>query len=143
VAKIEIKMPEDFLLRISRLADKTDEIIPRVLEAGGKVVLDKVKSNLSSVVGRGTKEKSRSTGELERSLGLSPAKQNRDANWDVKVGFAEPRSNGDSNAKIANILEYGRSGQPPKPFLKPARSQSRSACIEAMKAKFETEVDGI
>jgi hypothetical protein len=46
VAKIEIKMPEDFLLRISRLADKTDEIIPRVLEAGGKVVLDKVKSNL-------------------------------------------------------------------------------------------------
>ncbi len=61
----------------------------------------------------------------------------------MKVGFAEPRSNGDSNAKIANILEYGRSGQPPKPFLKPARSQSRSACIEAMKAKFETEVDGI
>jgi HK97 gp10 family phage protein len=143
VAKIEIKMPENFLLRISRLADKTDEIIPRVLEAGGKVVLDKVKSNLSSVVGRGTKEKSRSTGELERSLGLSPAKQNRDGNWDVKVGFAEPRSNGDSNAKIANILEYGRSGQPPKPFLKPARSQSRSACIEAMKAKFESEVDGI
>ncbi len=143
MAKIEIKMPENFLLRISRLADKTDEIIPRVLEAGGKVVLDKVKSNLSSVVGRGTKEKSRSTGELERSLGLSPAKQNRDGNWDVKVGFAEPRSNGDSNAKIANILEYGRSGQPPKPFLKPARSQSRSACIEAMKAKFESEVDGI
>ena len=89
------------------------------------------------------REKSRSTGELERSLGLSPAKQNRDGNWDVKVGFAEPRSNGDSNAKIANILEYGRSGQPPKPFLKPARSQSKNTCIEAMKAKFESEVDGI
>lgn len=143
MAKAQIKMPEEFLLKVSRLADQTDVIIPKVLEAGGKVVLSKVKSNLSSVVGSGTKEKSRSTGELERSLGLSPAKQNRDGNWDVKIGFAEPRSDGGSNAKIANILEYGKSGQPPKPFLKPARSQSKSACIETMKAKLQEEVDGI
>lgn len=143
MAKAEIKMPEDFLLKLSRLGDQTDTIIPKVLEAGGVVVLDKVKSNLSSVVGSGTKGRSRSTGELERSLGLSPAKQNRNGDWDVKVGFAEPRSDSDSNAKIANILEYGKSGQPPKPFLKPARTQSRSACINAMKAKLQEEVDDI
>ena len=143
MAKAEIKMPEEFLQKISRLGDKTDEIIPKVLEAGGEVVLSKVKSNLSSVVGSGTKEKSRSTGELERSLGLSPAKQNRDGNWDVKVGFSEPRRDGGSNAKIANILEYGKSGQLPKPFMKPARTQSKSACIETMKAKLQEEVDGI
>lgn len=143
MAKSQIKMPEEFLLKVSRLADQTDVIIPKVLEAGGEVVLSKVKSNLSSVVGSDTKEKSRSTGELERSLGLSPAKQNRDGNWDVKIGFAEPRSDGDSNAKIANILEYGKSGQPPKPFLKPARTQSKSACIETMKSKLQEEVDGI
>lgn len=143
MAKAEIKMPDDFLLKLSRLGDQTDTIIPKVLEAGGKVVLDKIKSNLSSVVGSGTKEKSRSTGELERSLGLSPAKQNRNGDWDVKVGFTEPRSDSDSNAKIANILEYGKSGQPPKPFLKPARTQSRSACINAMKTKLQEEVDDI
>ncbi len=143
MAKSQIKMPEEFLLKVSRLADQTDVIIPKVLEAGGEVVLSKVKSNLSSVVGSGTKEKSRSTGELERSLGLSPAKQNWDGNWDVKIGFAESRSDGDSNAKIANILEYGKSGQPPKPFLKPARTQSKSACIETMKSKLQEEVDGI
>lgn len=143
MAKVQINMPEDFLLKLSRLADKTDEIVPKVLEAGGEIVLAKAKNNLSGVVGRGTKEESRSTGELERSLGLSPAKQNRDGNWDVKVGFAEPRSDGTSNAKIANILEYGRHGQPPKPFLKPARTQSRAAAIGAMKAKFEQEADGV
>lgn len=143
MAKAQIKMPEEFLLKVSQLADQTDVIIPKVLEAGGEVVLSKVKSNLSSVVGNGTKEKSRSTGELERSLGLSPALQNRDGNWDVKIGFAEPRSDGGSNAKIANILEYGKSGQPPKPFLKPAKSQSKNACIETMKAKLQEEVDGI
>ena len=68
--KIEMKMPEEFLLKLSRLGNKTDEIIPKVLEAGGEVVLSKAKSNLSSVVGHGTKTKSRSTGELEDSLGL-------------------------------------------------------------------------
>ena len=144
MAKIEMKMPEDFLLKLSRLGDQTDEIIPKVLEAGGEVVLAKAKSNLSSVVGRGTKLKSRSTGELERSLGLSPAKQKRDGSgWDIKIGFAEPRSDGGSNAKIANILEYGKHGQPPKPFMRPARRQSRNAAIEAMKAKFNQEVERI
>lgn len=144
MAKIELKLPTDFEERLSRLAERTDEIIPKVLEAGGEVVLSKVKGNLSSVVGQGTKEESRTTGELERSLGLSPAKQKRDGSgWDIKVGFAEPRSDGGSNAKIANILEYGKHGQAPKPFLKPAKSQSKNAAIEVMKAKFESEVDGI
>lgn len=144
MAKVEIKIPDDFLLRLSRLENKTDEIIPKVLEAGGEVVLAKVKGNLATAVGRDMKEPSRSTGELERSLGLSPAKQKRDGSgWDVKVGFKEPRSDGGSNAKIANILEYGRHGQPPRPFLKPAKSQSKNAAIEAMKEKFESEVNGV
>ena len=144
MAKAETKMPEEFLLKLSRLGDKTDEIIPRVLEAGGEVALAKVKGNLSSAVGRETKEKSRATGELQRSLGISPAKQKRDGSgWDIKVGFAEPRSDGGSNAKIANILEYGKHGQPARPFLKPARTQSRKPAIEAMKARFEQEVEGL
>lgn len=48
-----------------------------------------------------------------------------------------------ANAKIATILEYGKSGQPAKPFLKPARSSSRNACINAMKAKLDEEVEKI
>lgn len=144
MARAEMKMPEDFLLKVSRLNEKTDEILPRVLEAGGQVVLERVKSNLSAVVGKGTKEPSRSTGELESALGLSPAKPKRDGSgWDIKIGFAEPRPGGGSNAKIANILEYGKHGQPPKPFLKPAKTQSRKACIETMEAKLNEEVRGI
>ena len=143
MAKVTMKMPEDFLLKVSQLNDKTDEIIPRVLKAGGEVVLDKVKSNLNSAVGRDTKYPSRSTGELSAALGISPALQDRDGNHNVKVGFSEPRRDGSSNAKIANIIEYGKSGQPAKPFLKPAKSSSRKPCIEAMKAKLEEEVNQI
>ena len=140
MAKATWKLPEDFLIKVSRLADKTDEIIPKVLEAGAE---DKVRSNLQSVIGSGTKYDSRSTGELLRSLGTSPALQDRNGDFDIKVGFSEPRSDGDSNAKIATILEYGKSGQPAKPFLKPARSSSKNACISAMKAKLDEEVEKI
>jgi len=143
VAKATMKMPEEFLLKISRLGEKTDEIIPRVLEAGGEIVEAKVKSNLQSVIGKGTQEQSRSTGELISALGVSPAKQDRNGDFNVKVGFSEPRSDGKSNAMIASILEYGKSGQPPKPFLKPAKSSSKKACTDAMKQRLEREVDGI
>lgn len=140
MAKIDIKMPDDFLEKLSKLGSHTDEISERVLEAGGEVVLAKISTNLSSVVGKDTKVDSRSTGELERSLGMSRARVDRQGNHNIKIGFAEPRSDGGSNAKIANILEYGRHGQPAKPFLKPAKSSSKSACEAAMKQKLEEEI---
>lgn len=141
MAKVQFQVPEDFLLKLSRLGEKTDDILPRVLEAGGEVVLGKVRANLQAVVGRDTKETSRSTGELVSALGLSPAKIDRDGNYNVKVGFAEPRTGGKSNAMIASVLEYGKSGQPPKPFLKPAKSAARAPCMEAMKRALEQEVE--
>ena len=143
MAKAAYKMPEDFLLKLSRLGEKTDKIIPKVLEAGGEVVEAKVKSNLQAVIGSGTKEESRSTGELISALGVSSARQDKDGNFNVKVGFSEPRTDGKSNAMIAGVLEYGKSGQPPKPFLKSAKSASKSACVDAMIAAFEKEVENI
>ena len=140
MAKVDIKMPDEFLEKLSKLGAQTDEISERVLEAGGEVVLAKIRSNLASVVGKDTKVGSRSTGELERSLGMSKARVDRNGNHNIKIGFAEPRSDGGSNAKIANILEYGRHGQPAKPFLKPAKSSSKSACEAAMKQKLEEEI---
>lgn len=143
MAKASFKMPEDFLMKISKLAERTDDILPRVLQAGGEVVEAKIHSNLQSVIGKDTKEKSRSTGELVGALGVSPAKQDKDGNFNVKVGFSENRSDGKSNAMIAGVLEYGKHGQPPRPFMKPAKSSTKNSCIEAMKAALEREVDSI
>jgi len=143
MARGSYKMPEDFLLKVSTLAEKTDEIIPKVLEAGGEVVKAKVKANLQATIGSDTRLPSRSTGELIDALGVTPAGVDRDGNYNVKVGFDEPRKDGESNAKIANILEYGKSGQPAKPFLKPAKTASRNACIEAMKRKLDDEISKI
>ena len=52
-------------------------------------------------------------------------------------------TDGSSNAKIANILEYGTSSQQAKPFLKPAKSAVKKQCVDAMKSAFEKEVEGL
>ncbi|HEX3017005.1 MAG TPA: HK97-gp10 family putative phage morphogenesis protein [Caproicibacter sp.] len=143
MAKVDIRLPEEFLIKISRLGEKTDEIIPKVLEAGAAVVLPKMKANLRDSIGRNTKYKSRSSGELLEALGVSPARQDKDGNFNVKIGFREPRKDGGVNAKLANILEYGKSGQPPKPFLKPAKAASRKPCIQAMEQKLEQEIENL
>lgn len=143
MAKADVKMPDEFLAKLSRLGLQTDSIAKKVLQAGGEVALDKVRSNLKAVVGSGTKSESRSTGELERSLGLSPVMVDKNGNHDIKIGFSEPRTDGSSNAKIANILEYGTSSQQAKPFLKPAKSAVKKQCVDAMKSVFEKEVEGL
>ena len=151
MARAEIKMPEKFLLAVSRLEEQTDTIIAKSIEAGGKVVLDKVKGNLQSVVGKGTKLPSRTSGELISALGLSPVKVSRKGIHNAKVGWNEPRrkqyaARGKrsyytiTNAMIATVLEYGKHGQPAKPFLKPAKTASRKPCQEAMQQTLEEEV---
>lgn len=143
MAKVDIKMPDDFLLKISKLGSDFDPVAEKVLKAGGEVVFKRTKSNLSAVIGKGTKHESRSTGELEKALGVTSVRLDRNGNHNIKIGFSEPRTDGESNAKIANILEYGKHGQPAKPFLKPARSASKSECISVMKSTFEEEVKKI
>lgn len=140
MAKVTMHLPDEFLQKLSKLGDKTDSITKDVLKAGGEVVLKKVQSSLSAVVGKDTKQPSRSTGELEKSLGVSAPLLDKNGNYNVKVGFAEPRSDGQSNAKLANILEYGKHGQPAKPFLAPARRAAKKPCEAAMRAKFEEEM---
>jgi HK97 gp10 family phage protein len=133
------KLPEDFLAKLSALGNKTDDIVPKVLAAGGEVVLAKVKSNLQAVLGKG--KHSRPTGELLDALGVSGARMDKAGTWNVKIGFSEPRHDGKSNAMIASVLEHGKHNQPPRPFLKPAKSAAKAECISTMVAKLNEELD--
>ncbi len=140
MAEVTVKLPDEFLKKLTRLDEQTDAICTKMLEAGAEVAEEKIRANLQAVIGRDIQGPSRSTGELLRSLGVSAVRQDADGVLNIKVGFAEPRSDGESNAKIANILEYGKHGQTPKPFLKPAKTASRAPCSAAMQQTFEEEV---
>ena len=139
MAKMKAKMPDELIAKLSRLGQRTDEVCEKALQAGAEVAESAISTNLSAVIGKGTKKPSRSSGQL----GSSPVKVNDKGDYDIKVGFAEPRSGGESNAKIANILEYGKSGQPPKPFLKPAKSKARKQIMTAMTDTLEREMNDV
>jgi HK97 gp10 family phage protein len=128
-------LPKEFLDSLSKLEARTDDIAPKILEAGGNVVLQEVRSRLRAALS------GKSTGELEAALGMSPAKVDREGNHNIKIGFREPRRGGKSNAMIANVIEFGKHGQPPRPFLKPAKTASRKACVDAMTAVLESELN--
>lgn len=120
MAKCTYKLPDDFLKKISSLGKRMDEVSEKVLQAGGEVVLKNTKANLQSSLSGD------STGELASALGLSSVRLDREGNPNIKLGFDEPRSDGSSNAMVANILEYGKFNQPPRPFLKPAKTKSKN-----------------
>lgn len=141
MAKCEMKLPDDILLSLSKLGDKLDTAAPKALEAGGKVVLRQMQQNLRAVVGKDTKYPSRSKGDLEQSLGITPALQDRNGNWNIRVGVGDSKdSMGVPNALKAQVLEYGKSGQLPRPWMKPAKRKAKREMEQAMKAVLESEV---
>ena len=137
MAKVTAKLPDAFTEKLAALGDRTDEVCEKMLEAGGKIALQAVRNNLSAVIGSGTKYPSRSTGELQSTLGMSPVKLDKNGNYDIKIGFNEPHSGGVSNAMIASIIEYGKTGQKAKPFMKPAKRSCKSDVEAAMIEVFE------
>ena len=143
MADVSVKLPEEFMKRLSTIGEKQDEISARVLIAGAEVVEKRLRSALTSVVGKGTKYESRSTGELVSALGISPVGIGFNGGSNIKVGLSEPHTGGVSNAMLANIIEYGKSGQPPKPFLKAVKSSSKKEVEAAMKQKLDEELNNI
>ena len=134
MAKCSAKLPEELLKKLSRIGCNMDAIADSALKAGGEVVLKNTKSNLENMV------KGPSTGQLVNALGLSPVLLDRNGNYNIKVGFDEYRADGSANAMVANIIEYGKHGQPARPFLKNAKTKSKKECETVMAQKIEEEI---
>ena len=152
MAKMTIKMPDKFLDSLKGIEKNAGTIIDKALDAGAEIIEKAVLEKLRSVIGSGVKASSRSTGELISSLGVSPPDVDAAGVRNVRIGFNEPRRkqskakgkrsyNTATNAMIANTIEYGRHGQPPKPFMKPAKSSSQKQAIEIMKKVVNSEME--
>ena len=140
MAKCNIKLPEEFLRKLTSLGTRTDEVAKKALTAGGEIILAKTKENLLSVIGKDTKYPSKSSGQLVSALGLTPVRVDRNGNYNIKIGFDEYRRDGTSNAGVANIIEYGKHGQPAKPFLAPAKKQAGKQALARMQEIIEEEL---
>lgn len=165
MAKLTVMLPDDFLLKISKIEQNADEIVSTALQEGAKVYKEAMQQELDRVIGHGTKSESRSTGELQHSLGVTPTKIDANGLLNVRIGFNEPRKNQTAdahtahkrrgrskksrsykeltNAMIAATIEYGRTGQSPKPFQKRARKKAEEAGSEAASRALDREVGNL
>lgn len=143
MARVQIKLPNDFIVALDSASSLIDNSAEQVLKAGANIVEPRMRSNLSAAIGSSTKQPSRSTGQLAKALGTAPVKVNSRGDYNVKVGFTENRDDGRANALIANVLEHGRSNQPARPFLAPTRSQTRRAAITAMKQTLAARIEQV
>lgn len=132
MAKAQITLPTAFIDSLDAASALLDAAAGDVLNAGAGVVEPRLRANLTAAIGQGAAP-SRSTGQLLGALGTTAVRVNSKGEHNVKIGFAENRRDGRSNALIANVLEHGRSNQPARPFLAPTRSQTRRPATEAMK----------
>lgn len=163
MAKLTVKMPEEFEKKISQLDKNADEIVSATLQEAAQVYKEAMKQELENAIGRNTKVESRSTGELQQSLGVTPTMIDTNGLVNVRVGFNEPRKHQTAdahsehsrknrrktksrsyqkmtNAMIAATIEYGRTGQEPKPFQKKAKKKGERAAGEAAARAFDREV---
>ena len=143
-----IQFDDDFSKKLAALGSHTDEILEKAMSAGAEAALPIVRAELQGAIGGDTKVQSRSTGELVDSLGISPVMVDNKGITNVKIGFSEPRRHQYiakkkrsyytvTNAMIANVLEYGKSGQPPRPWLKRAKTQA----TKVFRAKAQEIID--
>lgn len=143
MAKMQIRLPNAFIDSLGAASLVLETSADEVLEAGAAVVESRMRANLTGAIGRATKQASRSTGQLLGALGTTSVRANSQGDHNVKVGFAENRRDGRSNALIANVLEHGRSNQSARPFLAPTRSQTRRGAIQAMKTVLTAKIEQV
>ena len=143
MAKVTVEFPDDIVKKLASLERRTDAVLAKTLQAGADVVKPVFQTKLASAIGRNTKRKSTSTGQLVSALGVSPVKTADDGSVDIKIGFNEPRQDGKRNAMIAGILEHGNSNQPARPFLSATKSAVKAPATQAMIDAFNQEVNDL
>lgn len=139
MAKMTIRGVDDLALQISKLGKMSEEISKNVVMAGAQPVADAIRQELQKNLA-GSKY---STGDLEKSLGITPPGVDSQGNVNTKVGFDGYDRDGVPNQLKARVMESGSSNQKKKPFVRSAVNKSKKKAIEEMQKKYDQEVKQI
>lgn len=138
MAGIKIRTSEELIRKLERLSGQdADEVAKRAVYVGAGYMAERVKESLRSVVSENA------TGDLEKSLGITPIKLNRNGDWAAKIGFSGYDRKGTSNILKARVLESGSSKQQKRPFVSTALKRYRKIAQERMKNEVEITIDKI
>jgi len=134
MARFSFKAGEDYAIKLSKLATNSEEIAKKAIYEGVTIVADEIKKNLQGVLS------DEATGDLVESFGVTPIEKDDNGHWTARVGFAGYDRDGTPNQLKARVIESGKSGQPKKPFVRPAVNKTRKQVVKKMEEVIEEEI---
>ena len=138
--QFEAKIPTELMNKLNDLSDDIKNIEDRMLAAATDVLKPEIEHNLRKVIRSGYE-----TGVLAASVSVKKKRTSKEkANiiyfkGSVKRTFKNGKTRTVRNNLKAAVLEYGKQGQPPRPFLRPAVNAKREAMVRAMEETFNKE----
>ena len=136
MATIKFEGFDEYRKLIADLDQRTNSIIKPAVYDGAAVVVEEVKKNLRREVGPD------STGDLEKSIGLSKMEDDRGF-IHTKLGFDGYDRRGNPNVVKARALESGTSKQQKKPFIRPAVNVVKDRAVAVMSETVDKQIKKI
>jgi hypothetical protein len=157
MAVMRFKGMEEYVLKLSKLAARTEEVAGKAIYAGAAIVADAIKSNIETLPVNNKINSSTPTpfdGLLSKqkdglieSFGISPL-GDKDGVYNVKLGFdgynaikTKKYPKGQPNQLIARAVESGSSVRVKHPFVDPAVKSAKAACVKKMQEVIDTETE--
>lgn len=127
---VEISGIKEVLHTLANLPAVTQKKILRPgLRRGAKIIKQQAEQNLRALVSE------EATGFLARHLEIRAKRQRNKAEVGVKVqieGKVLNPKNKQRAGMYGSVLEYGKEGQPPRPWLRPAQAARAQDAINAL-----------
>lgn len=159
MASFQFKGMEEYALKLSRLANGSEEIAGKAIYEGAKIVADAIKANIEDLPviysQKGTEEdpiegltQKQKQGLID-GFGISDMRIDN-GYYNVKVGFDGYNSNhtkkfpkGQPNQLIARVIESGTSIRKKHPFVAPAVRKTKNKAVEVMGQIVDREIEKI
>lgn len=130
MASFRFEIPDELTKRLEKLQN-TDEIAPKMIDAGIPIVQDEMVRRADS---------HRRTGAMSGSI--KPTQPKRTGSGHSAVVRPTGRDGrGTRNMEKMMYMEYGTSHQPSTPIIAPTVAATESSVIEAMREVFNAEVE--
>lgn len=133
MARFEVSGIEGLQDRIMRRDAAATAAIPKMLNAGGAVLVKAQKDEI-----RRTFTSDRSTGDLANSIRQTKVKRKGEAQC-VEVYPHGKNRRGESNATVGFVQQYGRSNMPARPWFTSSNKKAAPDVQEAMRKAWEEE----
>lgn len=136
MARFELRNTGNLLKQLEGLGNYSGEIQKKMVDSALPSLRTAIESNFDKIP-----LSDRSTGALRESLKTISATVDKNGTISGEVGFTGKDENGVRNGLKAGVLEYGKSDQPARPFLRPAVSESSDEVMAKMQQTFNNEIN--